>query len=207
MWLSFYHKDSGIIKYMSRQISTIVLLFVIGTILFASFRIFEVKKPDPSYDQLLPLPSFSLPSLRILPTNDVTVLAEAWEVFENYLEFARTHNLTGIRSLSHQISSTCLDSSKEAECFALMDNVYSIGSLFVESDFKYVYYDNRQIVMFTDGPTVAILYLTIDGMGALKVLSMTFCYDTAEEKCAEADSIKRDLDGNGWWDSVEDLFY
>ncbi len=134
---------------------------------------------------------------------------EAWTTFERYIEFARTHNLAGIKSLSHQISATCGDSSREEECFALMDSVYAFASTFKLSDFKHVLLDERQIIMYTDAPTVAILYFTRDEAGALKVLGIRFCFEdeTVEEKCVETDSIKEDEDGDGWWDSVESLFY
>ncbi|MDZ4205875.1 MAG: hypothetical protein U1C12_01550, partial [Patescibacteria group bacterium] len=134
---------------------------------------------------------------------------EVWIIFQNYLEFARTHNLAGIKNLSHQISATCSDSAKEAECFALMDSVYAIASTFEPSEFKNIQSDERQIIMSTDGPMVAILYFTKDKTGAIKVLGLRFCFEdeTVQEKCVEPTSIKNDADSNGWWDSVESLFY
>lgn len=135
---------------------------------------------------------------------------EAWRVFENYLKFARLHNLAGVKSLSHQISATCNDPLRIEECFALMDNVYGILSPFQQSDFRHIEEDNRQIVMYTDGPVVAILFFTKDLDGALKVLGLRFCLeveDEGAEPCVEADQIRGDQDGNGWWDSVESLFY
>lgn len=176
---------------------------------FANARIFEIEKPNPSHDPLLPLPSFSLPSLAVFPTNDATILTEAWKVFANYLEFARVHDLIGITKLSHQISTTCLDPSKKTECFALMDSVYAFANYFEPSQFKNVISDEHQIVMFTDGPTVAILYFTRDETKAIKVLGMRFCFEdeTVQERCVEADSVKEDKNKNGWWDSVESLFY
>ena len=149
---------------------------------------------------------------------------EALTIFQNYLEFARTHNLSGIRSLSHQISTTCGDQSREEECFALMDSVYAFTSTFKLSDFKHIQSDEKQAIMYTDGPTVVILYFTKDESGSLKVLGMRFCFEaptreavgvptesvgneTPAKPCVETDPVKRDLDGNGWWDDVESLFY
>jgi len=134
---------------------------------------------------------------------------EAWTTFENYLEFARTHNLSGIRSLSHQISSACNDSLREEECFALMDNVYTVASRLELSEFKHIQMDKRQIIMFTDGPVVAILYFTRDVNGTPKMLGLRFCLEdeTKKENCVETEPGRRDLDSNGWWDSVESLFY
>ena len=134
---------------------------------------------------------------------------EAWTTFQNYLEFARTHNLSGIRSLSHQISATCGDQSREEECFALMDSIYAFTSTFTLSDFKHIQSDEKQAIMYTDGPTVVILYFTKDESGSLKVLGMRFCFEaeTSPNSCVETDPVKRDQDGNGWWDDVESLFY
>ena len=134
---------------------------------------------------------------------------EAWQVFQNYLEFARTHDLIGIESLSHQISATCFDPSREKECLALMDNVYAIGSSLKASDFTNVQEDKRQIIMFTDGPVVTTLYFTRKENGTLKVLGMRFCFEdeTVSDSCVETNPVKRDQDNNGWWDSVESLFY
>jgi len=133
--------------------------------------------------------------------------SEAWQIFENYLEFAHAHNIEGIRSLSHQMSTTCQDPSKQTECFALMDSVYSFGIIFQAGDFKHVQVDERQIIMSTDGPGVAVLYFTRDQNGTPKVLGMRLCTEDVPGECVESDPSKRDLDGNGWWDEVESLFY
>lgn len=134
---------------------------------------------------------------------------ETWQVFENYLAFLGTHNLAGMRSLSHQISPACSDPSREAECFALMDNVYEISRSLEPSDFKYLEEDDRQAIMHTDGPIVAILFFTKEADGALKILGLSFCRESGEgtSPCVEKNPSLRDLDNNGWWDSVESLFY
>ena len=134
---------------------------------------------------------------------------EAWQVFQSYLEFAHSHNLAGVKSLSHQISPACSDLSREEECFALMDSVYNISSYLEENDFKYIQADGRQIVMYTDAPTVAILYFTKDDTDTIKVLGLRFCFEDESTlgSCVKAGSIKHDEDEDGWWDSVESLFY
>ena len=151
--------------------------------------------------------SFTVPDLsRPLPNGPKR---GAWTTFENYLEFARAHNLAGVKSLSYQISATCSDATKIEECFALMDSVYEIAKDFKLSDFKHVEEDGRQIVMYSDGPLVAILFFTKDLGGTPKVLGLRFCLEdeTFQEKCIEAGSIRHDEDGDGWWDGVESLFY
>ncbi len=134
---------------------------------------------------------------------------QTWRVFQDYLAFAKVHNLVGVKSLSHQISLTCSDPSRETECFALMDSVYAFASGYKLSDFKHILSDERQIVMYTDEPVVVILYFVKDSNGTLKVLGMRFCFEDERtiNTCVETDPNKRDLDGNGWWDKVESLFY
>jgi hypothetical protein len=193
---------------MNRQIVVIIALLAVGFFLFSSTSIFKdmglVSRPDTS----LPTPSFSLPSLNI-SLDDEFVTTEAWAKFQNYLEFAKAHNLSGLRSISHQISATCNDPSREAECFVLMDNVYSIGSFFKLSEFKHVQADERQVILYTNGPMVTMLFFTRDENEVIKVLGIKFCQEDENTigTCVETDQTKRDLDGNGWWDSVESLFY
>ncbi|MBI2086666.1 MAG: hypothetical protein HYT69_00600 [Candidatus Zambryskibacteria bacterium] len=157
---------------------------------------------------LLPLGlELRLPSFQTF--QESTEAGEAWTVFEKYLEFAKSHDLEGIKSLSHQISDTCNNPARETECFALMDSVYAIASPLKSSDFKHIVSDEHQIVMYTDGPTVAVLYFTRDKIGALKVLGLSLCFEdeTSVGSCIKTDSIKQDRDSDGWWDSVEALFY
>ncbi|MFZ2484701.1 MAG: hypothetical protein WAX80_01300 [Minisyncoccia bacterium] len=189
---------------MHKRNGILIPLIAIGVVLFIgfegfgwkdSFQIKEIESITDSFTMSLTTPD---------PAKDVP-----WTVFQNYLEFAKNHNLAGIKSLSHQISPTCTDPAREVECFALMDNVYTLGSYFPQSDFKHVLEDERQVVMYTDGPAVAILYFTKDSGGTPKVLGMRFCFEdeTSRGTCVETDPSKLDLDQNGWWDSVESMFY
>ncbi|MDO8569272.1 MAG: hypothetical protein Q7R89_00565 [bacterium] len=180
---------------MNKPVGVLIPLLAISIVFFLGYKGFGWEN---SFKTVFNLP---------LPWQDESK-REAWTTFQNYLEFARTHNLSGIRSLSYQISATCSDSSKEKECFALMDSVYAIASPFKLSEFKYIQSDERQIIMYTDGPTVAILYFTrIEN--TTKVLGMRFCLEdeTTMGTCVETDTIKNDSNNNGWWDNVESLFY
>ena len=150
----------------------------------------------------------SLISTNLLHPQQNNLEHDAWTTFQNYLEFARTHDLPGLRNLSHQISATCNDPAKENDCFALMDSVYSFAGNLKLGEFKHIQSDERQIIMYTDGPMVAMLYFTRN-KNDIKVLGMKFCFEdeTTIGTCVKTDAIKRDLNGNGWWDSVESLFY
>ncbi|MBI2673822.1 MAG: hypothetical protein HYX23_00900 [Candidatus Zambryskibacteria bacterium] len=184
----------------SKQIAVVLAILAAGSILFVGNR--DISSYFPSF-------SFSLPSLEISRNStDATLSVEAWNIFQNYLKFAKNHDLIGIRSLSHQISATCNDPAKENDCFALMDSVYSFASPLKLSDFNHIQSDERQIVMYTDGPTVATLYFTRNADDT-KVLGMRFCFEdeTTIGTCVMIDSLKQDSNNNGWWDSVESLFY
>lgn len=185
---------------MNKQSGVLIPFLAIGVVFWLGYQGFgwDNSLKGTEIDNILA--TFSVPD---------TLKREAWTTFENYLAFARTHNLSDIKSLSYQISATCSDPSKEKACFALMDSVYAIASPFELTDFKHIQADERQIIMYTDGPTVAILYFIRDEHGAPKVLGMRFCLEdkTTTGKCVETDPSQRDRNGNGWWDSVESLFY
>jgi hypothetical protein len=151
--------------------------------------------------------------LTVLP-----VAAQAWATFEQYLEYARNHDLEGIKSISHQLSAACKDQSRKAECDNLMDTAYFFGKDFKQSDFTHVTYDERQIIMSTDymdswegadEPLALVLYFTRDNSESPKMLGMRFCVgeeSKPEDKCVNTDPQTRDANKNGWWDDVEVLF-
>ena len=155
-----------------------------------------------------PLSNLSFPGFEITNPENAITGARAWATWQNYLEFAKNHDLKGIRESSHQISDTCNDPSKETECFAMMDNVYAIGSELESSAFKYIQADEKQIILFTDRPVVTSLYFTRTEDGTPKLLGLRFCSEQeGDTPCIETDPEKKDLNDNGWWDSVESFFH
>ncbi|MDO8565494.1 MAG: hypothetical protein Q7R67_02655 [bacterium] len=163
--------------------------------------------------------SLNVQALDVSAPENSSVRNIAWDTWEKYLEAAKNHDLATVKSLSHQMSATCQDPAQEAECFYLMNSVYSFGSTFKRNDFTRIFADERQIVMMTDyemSPEVGtqsiqvVLFFTKTPDGTPKVLGMRFCFkgpDNANSNCIETDPAKRDLDKNGWWDAVEALFY
>jgi len=177
---------------------------------------------------VLTLPNLSLPSLG-------NPLAEmAWQTFEKYQRSAGTHDLATLRTLSHQISETCNNPKLEEECFALMDNVYAIGSEFKQADFTNIWSNDKQIILATNyaemgdassglrGLIRSVIYFTIVDSEP-RVLSFNnfdgafiLSSGESEEEIRESlmglvqstdEEITRDTDGDGWWDSVEEFFY
>ena len=187
-------------KSKTAIISLLIPLIAISVVFLLGYRGFGWEKDFKNKEVIGLMNFFFIPD----PLN-----LKAWQVFENYLKFAKTHDLAGLRNLSYQISPTCNDHTKEQECNALMDSVYFFASNFKISDFTHFMSDERQIVMYTDGPTVAILFFTRDEAGTPKVLGMRFCFEdeTVVGTCVDINLFKRDLNGNGWWDNVESLFY
>ena len=123
---------------MIKNIIVIIAILVASIILFTSKNTSEIKGDISRRDILDYFPSLSFPPLTI-SGNELALSVESWTTFEKYLEFAKTHDLNGIRNLSHQISDTCNDPLREKECFALMDSVYSFASLFKQNDFNQLY--------------------------------------------------------------------
>jgi len=194
---------------MKKQVTKFRIILVALILVFVlSYNSKLIKTQDyeyepPSIPQLIP------PTFNVLGIIDTSSAIDAWAVFQDYRNFAKNHDLVGMRNLSHQISATCNDPAKEKECFSLMDSVYSISSTFEFNQFKHIIQDKRQIIMYTDRPTVAILYFTRSESERPKLLAISICFedDSSIGSCINPENVKRDQNGNGWWDSVESFFY
>ena len=155
-------------------------------------------------------------NLNLSPADPVT--AAAWNTFDQYRKYAAEGNLEGVISISHQLSETCRNPESREECNRLMTNVAEFTKEFRQTDFKNAYYDEKQIALVSDPVETAdgkaevqiILFFTRRETGEPKTLGMRFCFKSKSEdnkSCFNSDPATRDLDDNGWWDSVESLFY
>lgn len=189
----------------------IIALFATGYLFFSSNKIFNNLEAtsNPQFGLSFSLPSLFIPPPKLPQPSEEDMAKEAWAVFQNYLQFAKEHNLDGIKALSYQISDTCNNPESENACFALMDNLYTVANPLQFNEFKNIQFDDRQVIMSTEGEFIAIIYFVRDEVGTPKILGLNFCIDNKEaiEQCVETDPTKRDKDNNGWWDSVESLFY
>ncbi len=106
------------------------------------------------------------------------VRAEAWQVVEEYLGYAKAHDLEGVRRLSHQLSTVCLDESRREECNGLMDSIYNIINLYRPEDFKHAISDGKRVTLYTDymGDVRAGMFFIRGEGGSLKMAGMKFCY-------------------------------
>ena len=193
---------------MKKYIAVIAGLTVVIWAFGANLDISATKGPlSPSLSLLLP--SFSIPSLKVPNLGNAPAGAAAWNVWEEYLEAARDHDLARVKALSHKISPTCADPALEAECFTLMDSVYFFASGLTAAEFRHVEADARQIIMYTDGPEVKLFYFTRDQNGSPLVLGLRFCDDTNAPEggtCADLNVDTGDDDTDGWWNSIESFF-
>lgn len=104
---------------------------------------------------------------------------DPWQVLGAYVGYLKAHNIEGVKSLSHQQSTTCADPKKQKECFALMDDVYALAKDISAEDYPVKMEDKKQLVLLT--PTVAdnssgrgyrqgIIVFTKTSAGDLRVL-------------------------------------
>lgn len=192
---------------------TLALVVVLGAILV--FAPTGERSPNSTSGSLFS--GFSLPFTNKVPSlNDSFTVTAAWSTFQDYLKFAKEHDLEGVKSLSYQVSETCSNPEKVTDCNTLMDSVYMIAGGFKLSDFVNVFSDEKQIILTTDyvevfkdaDPTKVVLYFVKSDAGAPKVLGIRFCYGKESDQniCVITDPEKRDSDKDGWWDDVESLF-
>lgn len=114
--------------------------------------------------------------------NTISLLDTAWNTFENYLSRAHAHDIEGVKALSYKQSGACKNKDTEKQCFALMDNVYSIGKDFRKEDYVNIWSDEKQLIVFTSpryddtekqyGLIQSYLYFTREKDGSTKLLAI-----------------------------------
>lgn len=200
-----------------------VVAFFFGQDLFPAFAGEPERTPKRDSASLISMSSglFTPPSLggASFPTlGSGAIRDRAWSVFEQYREFAKNNNLEGVKSLSHQVSDTCLDPERREECNTLMQSVYLFTENWQKEEFPNVAYDDRQIVLSTDWGQVeeggdkvkVVILLTRTPSGEPRMLGIKFCAgeeNPSVEKCVDTDPATRDQDGDAWWDDIEERFY
>jgi len=211
---------------MKKPIIAVIVLIALGYILFLNVDNFNIKgnysTSTPS--ESIPLPDFSnglnIPKLSL---KDSIVGAEAWQAFDDYRKAAHDHNLEEIKKLSYQLSDTCKNKQTESDCFAIMDGLYEATKDFKIADFTNTIFDDKQIISYTDYQKEApeegssedrfgrtLIYFIKSPTGSPLILSIKFCSTNDLEMpdhCVEPDPSKRDLDNDGWWDSLQNIFY
>ncbi|MFZ2048812.1 MAG: hypothetical protein WAV25_00710 [Minisyncoccia bacterium] len=149
------------------------------------------------------------------------IINEAWDVFQTYLTAAEKHDLETVTRLSYQLSDTCKDPKQTKGCDSLMDNASWFGGQMKKSDYTNVWYDNKQIILFTKENVVStttvkgiyrgFIYFTRDTNGTPKFLSLNpevVAYVKTENKTptevdVEIQTMIKDSDEDGLADAIE----
>lgn len=109
----------------------------------------------------------------------------AWNLFQKYLEYNKTRNLAGIKSVVYKIAPVCEDPKTRIDCEARMGAAYSYGNAFKKSDFVHFWSDEKQAILATDfwiennkdmnliGRFRSIIFFLKDEAGNLKMLSFS----------------------------------
>lgn len=122
----------------------------------------------------------------IIGTSSMSAPDKAWATFQNYLTFAKNHDLKGVSRLAHKLSSTCSEAlnnpSNSAACYKILDNLYAIGKTFKKSDFPNNLFDSKQVILYSDRKETDdteikessknLLYFTVDANGDPKIIGL-----------------------------------
>jgi hypothetical protein len=214
----FYHDNFDIIKYMKTKEYIAVLVGIAAAgIMWGSAGL------SADFSPFLPVQGIDLLSLSKgkEPALQSPEAVQAWAVFEEYLEYAKNHDIEGVISISHSPSATCTDPSRVEECKTLLDTGYSRGSVLEKEKFVNAWSDEHQIILSTNYITIdlsslnargrarSIIYFSKDEHGTPKLIGfnpneITFIEKgskTNEEADRELDRVLTDSDK----DSLPDI--
>lgn len=90
-------------------------------------------------------------SKTLIKTDEDKALAHsAWLAFQQYVAFAKAHDIKGLESMTYKLSPTCVDPTKTKECNTLMDGLVSVANVFDEKMFTHIMYDEKQLILSSD---------------------------------------------------------
>jgi hypothetical protein len=202
-------------------------------------------------------PTNALGRANIKGTAGLSVPDKAWVVFQNYTEYARLHDIAGVKSLASKFAGICskveTDPSMRDKCFGVLDDLYNTGITLKKNDFSNSSFDGRQVILSTNpiqtdtGDKIEtskkLIYFTIDTSGEMRLLGLEMGRSFSVEKkdlsveeinsqieqkimdtdkdgvedrvesceirklsvCTPTDPLKKDSDGDGYWDGIEPL--
>jgi carboxypeptidase C (cathepsin A) len=219
-----------------------------GVILVAGFAIWQIMpgKTELSYINMSGNSSTTTPTPKPLSTKETKEKDAAWAVLQSYIAFAKAKDITGVTSLSYQLSPSCKEYTKnednKKDCDTKMENVANIGSQLEKEKLTNVWYDDKQIILSsqftqTTEKDVSTSFqqsaFFVKKDGAIKILNFTNAKgvillvgsstpsemierlnkatrDADKDGLPDAedtDPNKRDVDGNGFWDGIQAVFY
>jgi hypothetical protein len=165
---------------------------------------------------------FAYGNLKLVDNRTTRDVDNAWEAFQNYLDYAEAHDLEKLATVSHQVSEVCKNPETQAECFARMDMAVAYGREFEKEQFTTIWRDKKQIILLTDWQIEENdlikaygrreIYFTKHNKTGHKVLSFSMPYNTisvlkigrtAEQVDAEIERMITDSDMDGLDDQLE----
>lgn len=156
----------------------------------------------------------------VVPTQNKSITSsEAWTVFQNYIQAARTRDITALAVHAYSLSATCTNPEMKKECFALMDGVYGVGKNLSQTDYKNFMFDSKQAVLYTDARIESIdtetmlvkgyMYFGRDTQGNLKLLALDpsrgVKLNTGTRTRAELESKLKEMSVDSDMDTIPDL--
>jgi hypothetical protein len=154
------------------------------------------------------------------------MLDRSWGVFQSYAAAAKANDLNTLSKLVYKLGPICQDTSKRDECNQIMNGVYVIAGEWKEEDFKNIWWDKKQIILFTDwvkieneieGTSMAgyqrrEIYFTRDSAGHPKILYIslpvngvyTFKIGSASSTEARLQTLIADNDQDGVDNELEE---
>lgn len=94
------------------------------------------------------------------PVQNLTGKDLAWQTFQNYLSYNKTHNLEKVKSVVYKISPVCENKASTTECFARMDAAYEFGLKMKKSEMVNYWEDAKQGILSSE-PTLVDATTTI----------------------------------------------
>lgn len=92
----------------------------------------------------------STPIITEQPIKDLTGKELAWQTFQNYLAYNRTHDLAKLKSAVYKISDVCSSTGSTTLCNARMDSAYEYGTKINKFDLTNFVEDDKQAILSSE---------------------------------------------------------
>ncbi len=168
------------------QKKSITNIVVILAILAVGIYLYRDHIPMPTTSAVPSSAYTQAPGTRVTSTAGIDGTPEgqaAWTVLVAYTKAAQSHDLSTLKNLTYKVSDACADPKQIDTCNTRMDKASEITKTFKKSDFKNVWFDQRQIILSTDwhveesdiaiGEAREIIYFVRDSKGNPKILFFT----------------------------------
>lgn len=84
------------------------------------------------------------------PVQNLTGKDLAWQTFQNYLSYNKSHDLEKVKSVVYKISPVCQSQASTTECFARMDAAYGVGSMMKKASMTNFWEDGKQAILSSE---------------------------------------------------------